>query len=799
MNKTSASRPTSKRLRFSGAFILLLIAALACSLPIGVDTSQPASAPESATGPSVTIQTPLPGARVTVGESFDILATATDPSGVARLDLFIDGTLILSQPAPDANGLATLSLMYPLVATNSGSYALIVRAYNSKGEASDSAIHYVTVSDTPSASSAAPDYAQYLVQAGDTLENIAQRLGISVDDLQKANPAIQNGQVAVGQVIRIPLNAKPVVQAAVPAPGGGAQPVGQPVNRPGGGQPGGGAGNQPPANPPGNQPPASPPTATPSANQPPANPPGNPGGIPPGGPIINVPGILPIFLPGPVQIPVLPPGAFPDPILFPAGNVINNLPNMSFAPNNAQALSGDCQVTLTWNDNASSETMYRVWRVEPGAPSPNIIARLDPDTVQFKDTLKRAGTYMYEIEYYYRELAADQKTIKLEVRERSAPIWVEVPVSANCPDGSAKRVMFEPVFFAPSDLSMKVGFLNVTIGNFSAIRIPRGQQTTIPVGMQWDAADDRWVIPMTNLEIMKAGDSLRVEVQGNAQIKSDSDIIFLLGQVAASHTYESLVAANAKDQIWELQNGSMTVRYKIWLEDWQWGGKMASNELPVPYALALKDYTSSKVLTWSVDASAPPNHDGFIVYGNYTCSGPGQPTQTQRIVVKTQTEFTGVDEPLGCTCSYQVSSFGAAGESKLSAPNPEPNCKTLTPHESVSVTFESLKINNLAQPLDAIVTVYANNSTLKSGNSWFPSPGIFTLAPISLKGSRLEVNFVTGQSRAIQVGFAVGGLCRGQMVFGERSPSWPAEPQLFTIVSADRNCEVNVSIQRKTP
>ena len=45
----------------------------------------------------------------------------------------------------------------------------------------------------------------YIVQPGDTLSGIAERFGISLSDLEKANPQITNPNLIFpGQVINIP-------------------------------------------------------------------------------------------------------------------------------------------------------------------------------------------------------------------------------------------------------------------------------------------------------------------------------------------------------------------------------------------------------------------------------------------------------------------------------------------------------------------------------------------------------------------------------------------------------------------
>ena len=46
----------------------------------------------------------------------------------------------------------------------------------------------------------------YAVQAGDSLSVIAEKFGVSLDDLQAANPEISSNAMSVGQVLRIPSN-----------------------------------------------------------------------------------------------------------------------------------------------------------------------------------------------------------------------------------------------------------------------------------------------------------------------------------------------------------------------------------------------------------------------------------------------------------------------------------------------------------------------------------------------------------------------------------------------------------------
>ena len=46
----------------------------------------------------------------------------------------------------------------------------------------------------------------YTVQKGDTMSTIAQQFGVSLDELQAANPEVNPSAMSVGQVLKIPSN-----------------------------------------------------------------------------------------------------------------------------------------------------------------------------------------------------------------------------------------------------------------------------------------------------------------------------------------------------------------------------------------------------------------------------------------------------------------------------------------------------------------------------------------------------------------------------------------------------------------
>ncbi|MBI3161895.1 MAG: hypothetical protein HYZ23_05270, partial [Chloroflexi bacterium] len=374
--------------------------------------------------------------------------------------------------------------------------------------------------------------------------------------------------------------------------------------------------------------------------------------------------------------------------------------------------------------------------------------------------------------------------------------WVETQASPTCPNGP-KRVFFQPILFQPTDSGLGFGFINVTIGSYTAFRVPRGQQVNHPTGTY--TTDDRWAIPLPELQTMQPGESLRVEIQGNATKAADNTIVFVLGQEAASHSYETLTSADAKNTTWKIFTPYMTVGYKIWMEDWQWGGAISNPQMPAPTNLKLGSYVNAHELTWDYDPDAKNKFavDGFIVYPKYSCGNSSQPTQPPLVASAQKLSVATKTMPAGCICSYQVSAFGASGESALSASTTEA-CQTPAAEESVLVTFESVKVNSLAQPTSASITLSANGRVITSPNLLLEAGNINSLKNVAFTGAstanQVTLNFAAGESRAIQLGFSAANLCIGQALVGKDMKTWSGAPASYIMTSTDGNCTVIVSI-----
>jgi len=86
--------------------------------------------------PSVVILSPPSGSQFYEGEQVAIQSTATDAQGVVRVELVVDGNVVRVDPSPTAQGQPTWTLIQTWQATV-GTHAIVVRAYNTSGAASD--------------------------------------------------------------------------------------------------------------------------------------------------------------------------------------------------------------------------------------------------------------------------------------------------------------------------------------------------------------------------------------------------------------------------------------------------------------------------------------------------------------------------------------------------------------------------------------------------------------------------------------------------------------------------------------
>ncbi len=112
-------------------FVVLLLAGGVLACDIGGVGGEPAK-------PNIVMTAPTSGAQFQVGEEVDILSSASDPRGVSRVELYVDGQLNRTDPSPDPTGSTEVSMFQTWVAEDPGTHTLSVIAVNVDGEESDS-------------------------------------------------------------------------------------------------------------------------------------------------------------------------------------------------------------------------------------------------------------------------------------------------------------------------------------------------------------------------------------------------------------------------------------------------------------------------------------------------------------------------------------------------------------------------------------------------------------------------------------------------------------------------------------
>lgn len=96
--------------------------------------------------PAVVITSPPLGAQVNPGETLSVQSTATDPSGIVRIELTVDGVMMRTDGPP--NPQTSYSVTQTWLAT-AGTHTVGVRAYNVSLVPSDPATVLVAVAGTP--------------------------------------------------------------------------------------------------------------------------------------------------------------------------------------------------------------------------------------------------------------------------------------------------------------------------------------------------------------------------------------------------------------------------------------------------------------------------------------------------------------------------------------------------------------------------------------------------------------------------------------------------------------------------
>ncbi len=127
-------------------------------------------------GPLVIIRQPVSNSTAYVNHPMMIIADALDPDGIVRMELWADDQLVQYEVVESSSQYQFMGSWVPAA---EGSHSLFVRSYNQKQEVNQS--NLIAVDVTP---------LSYIVDAGDTLESIADATSLDTAALIEMNPQL---------------------------------------------------------------------------------------------------------------------------------------------------------------------------------------------------------------------------------------------------------------------------------------------------------------------------------------------------------------------------------------------------------------------------------------------------------------------------------------------------------------------------------------------------------------------------------------------------------------------------------
>lgn len=131
---TSAARPSGASLwpiLLGIGLALILVLLVVAGILIFAFSQSTQSIPE------IRVQQPVSGSRAMVGEPVMILASASDPRGVSRVEFRVNGELNATVQSNDPNGQPVLLVQQNWTPSHTGTNNLVLTAYNTTGRASE--------------------------------------------------------------------------------------------------------------------------------------------------------------------------------------------------------------------------------------------------------------------------------------------------------------------------------------------------------------------------------------------------------------------------------------------------------------------------------------------------------------------------------------------------------------------------------------------------------------------------------------------------------------------------------------
>ncbi|MCD4674033.1 MAG: LysM peptidoglycan-binding domain-containing protein [Anaerolineaceae bacterium] len=147
--------------------------------------------------PLVLIHNPLNRDELMVGEGIIVHATGRSQRGVEHIELWVDNVLLTQKEAGDQPA-SPLVLTADWVPTSTGTHLIVVRAVSADGISGQSSIG-VTVVESGEVGGVV-----HTVEEGETLAEIAEEYGTTLEELEELNPGLDPGGPAPGDDVEVP-------------------------------------------------------------------------------------------------------------------------------------------------------------------------------------------------------------------------------------------------------------------------------------------------------------------------------------------------------------------------------------------------------------------------------------------------------------------------------------------------------------------------------------------------------------------------------------------------------------------
>jgi hypothetical protein len=190
-------------MRIARPWLFALGALFVCVLFLGAIlvyavSASPGGAPPR---PLVKITGTLPDGHAVAGQPVVIFIEASDPTGIARIELWVNGQKAAAQENPDAANSLPFETSQAWVPNAPGNYLVISKAANTRNFEAESDPRVIVVGERGFV--ADPQLVgDYIVVEGDTWESIAAALGTTPDELRALNPG--EDALTPGAALRIP-------------------------------------------------------------------------------------------------------------------------------------------------------------------------------------------------------------------------------------------------------------------------------------------------------------------------------------------------------------------------------------------------------------------------------------------------------------------------------------------------------------------------------------------------------------------------------------------------------------------